>query len=292
MHSGRLRHVSYNPCAVSGLSMTFLSLLFALLAQHVVPPPASPRLESLAGRLCLWLARRMDAGDAASGRLALAVLLVAACLPIALVAWLAAAIHPVASVLLDAVVLYGSLRFLETAAGPRPRQPVSTAIERALREAHHGTFALLFWFVALGAVGGVLHVALRRAAELWSLREAGELRPFGDAAALMFHLVDWLPQRASALGFAVVGNFEDAVYCWRGQAPMRAHDNDAVVLASGAGALGVLLAAEASGDAGEAMAPGLGEPPGEEALASLEGLLWRALVLWGIVIAVLTAIVA
>jgi len=54
------------------------------------------------------------------------------------------------------------------------------------------------------------------------------------------------------------------------------------VLASGAGALGVRL-----GDAiarGEALldrpALGVGEPAGEEALASLEGMLWRALVLW------------
>ena len=271
--------------------MTFLSLLLALLAQHLVPPPASPRLESLAGRACLWLARRLDAGDAASGRLALAALLLATCLPMALVSWLAATLHPVVAALVDAMVLYGSLRFLETASGPRP-QPASTAIERVLREAHHGTFALLFWFAVLGAVGVVAHVTLRRAAELWTLRDASEPRAFGEPAMRVFRVADWLPQRATALAFAVVGNFEDAVYCWRSQSPMRRDERDAVVLAAGAGALGTLLSTGAEGEAAEAMAFGLGEAPGEEALASLEGLLWRALVLWGIVIAVLTAIVA
>lgn len=271
--------------------MTFLSLLLALVAQHLLPPPAHPRLEPIAGRLCLWLARRMDAGDAASGRLALAVLLAATCLPVALLAWLAASLHPLVGALFDASVLYASLRFFEPAVAPGG-QAAAVAIERGLRHAHHGTFALLLCFAVLGAWGVVLHVALRRAAELWRLGEANEARPFGSPAAKAFWLVDWLPQRATALGFAVVGNFEDAAYCWRSQAPAWAHERDAVVLAAGAGALGVTLSSGHAGEAGETLSLGTGEAPAEESLASLEGLAWRALALWAIVIAALSAIVA
>jgi adenosylcobinamide-phosphate synthase len=56
-----------------------------------------------------------------------------------------------------------------------------------------------------------------------------------------FAIIDWLPVRLTAAGFAVVGDFEDAVYCWRTQADRWPGDGLGIVLASGAGALGVRL---------------------------------------------------
>jgi cobalamin biosynthesis protein CobD/CbiB len=53
------------------------------------------------------------------------------------------------------------------------------------------------------------------------------------------------PARLTALSFAIVGDFEDAIYCWRTQAKTWAAEaggeHAGIVLASGAGALGVLL---------------------------------------------------
>jgi membrane protein required for beta-lactamase induction len=31
-------------------------------------------------------------------------------------------------------------------------------------------------------------------------------------------VIDWIPQRLTAFVFAVVGDFEDALFCWRSQA--------------------------------------------------------------------------
>lgn len=281
--------------------MILLCLLVALVAQHLVPPPAAPRLDSLVGRLCLAIARRMDAGDVASGRVALGALLVVTVFPVALLAWLAAALHPVMVLLLDAAVLYASLRFLETvrplSARDERGDPAETGaglrIGNAIAKAHHGTFALLFWYAVLpGPIGPALHVVLRQASELWSLGEPGEARAFGQAAVRVFRAVDWLPQRATALSLAVVGNFEDALFCWRSQGREYPANRDAVVLAAGAGAMGVTLGPSDDRLAGEAAALGSGEPAREEAFASLEGLLWRALVLWGVVLAVVAAITA
>jgi cobalamin biosynthesis protein CobD/CbiB len=83
----------------------------------------------------------------------------------------------------------------------------------------------------------------------------------------------------------VVGDFEDAIYCWRSQAGAWIRPEEGIVLASGAGALGVRLGDPISADGALVVRPqlGVGEDAREDALASLEGLLWRALALWLIV---------
>jgi adenosylcobinamide-phosphate synthase len=160
------------------------------------------------------------------------------------------------------------------------------AAEQALREAHHGTFAPLFWFLVLpGPLGLIVHPLAQRAARTWEQSVDPEERDFGWFAARAFEWIDWIPQRISAFAFAVVGDFEDALYCWRSQAAQWLRPEEGIVLASGAGALGVRLGdpVPSGGAFIDRPALGTGEPAGEDALASLEGLLWRALILWLVV---------
>jgi cobalamin biosynthesis protein CobD/CbiB len=253
--------------------------------------------------MCLSAAKRLNAGDRNSGILAWLALMGALLVPVAIVSALAAAIHPVVLWLLEAAFLYGTLRFFSTTGslsgieralregdpaqaasqlGLWQAQPLESddpvaiarqATEQGLREAHQGTFAPLFWYLVLpGPLGLVLYPLALRAALSWEhLIEADE-RDFGWFAARAFHVIDWVPQRVSAFIFAVAGNFEDALYCWRSQAGSMTRPDEGIVVASGAGALGVRL-----GDVGA------GEAPREDALASLEGMLWRVLVVWLIV---------
>ena len=104
---------------------------------------------------------------------------------------------------------------------------------------------------------------------------------FADRA---FRVIDWLPARLSAAGFAVVGNFEDAVYCWRGAVSAgTASDSRALLLASGGGALGVRIAEpalEARWSEGEQGFEWQGAEPDAGALRSAVGLVWRSVVLW------------
>jgi cobalamin biosynthesis protein CobD/CbiB len=233
-----------------------------------------------------------------------------ALLPVALVTAGAAAIHAIVVWLLDVAVLYLTLRFLATvaqvsaieaelragnvvAAAERLAQwqgePLESAeagtvsrlaVEQALREAHHGTFAPLFWFLLLpGPIGLVAYPLALRATQTWEHLVESDERDFGWFAARAFHAVDWIPQRLTGFVFAVVGDFEDALFCWRSQAAQWVRPEEGIVLASGAGALGVRL-----GDLG------LGEPAREDALASLAGLLWRALIVWMIVYLLIAAI--
>jgi cobalamin biosynthesis protein CobD/CbiB len=95
-------------------------------------------------------------------------------------------------------------------------------------------------------------------------------------------LLEWPAVRLTAVAFAVVGDFEDSVFCWRTQAAAWPDPEQGIVLASGAGAMGVRLGAPVSSEGGMAPRPelGVGEAADVPFLDSTVGLLWRALVLW------------
>ena len=89
------------------------------------------------------------------------------------------------------------------------------------------------------------------------------------------------PVRITAAAFAIVGDFEDAVYCWRTQAGRWPDEAAGILLASGAGALGVRLGLPIveSGEVTERPELGLGEEADADFMQSGIGLVWRTLVL-------------
>jgi adenosylcobinamide-phosphate synthase len=119
-----------------------------------------------------------------------------------------------------------------------------------------------------------------------------------------FSWIDFLPARLTAFGFAVVGNFEEAVAGWRRDALLWLHPNEGILLASAAGAIGVQLGGQAApgvtpdrsktfdvGGNPEA-ASARGSTPGAPAqaghLQSVVGLVWRSVVLWLLLAALLS----
>jgi adenosylcobinamide-phosphate synthase len=113
---------------------------------------------------------------------------------------------------------------------------------------------------------------------------------FGAFANRAFYVFEWPAVRLTAAGFAVVGDFEDAVYCWRTQARSWFDPNAGIVLAAGAGAMGVRLGMPVQEVDGMLPRPelGVGEPAEGPFLDSTVGLLWRAVVIWVFVLALLT----
>ncbi|MDD3481422.1 CobD/CbiB family protein [Azovibrio restrictus] len=169
----------------------------------------------------------------------------------------------------------------EAVAPHGPSDIARLAIETALAASHRHVFAVLLWFILLpGPLGALLYRFSHILAEYWRRHGAGG--EFGKFSQQLFAIVDWLPVRASAAAFAVVGNFEDAVYCWRNQSSRWDDPELGIVLASGAGALGVRLGvpdieAEALAESGEL---GVGEAADADFMQSAVGLVWRAIVLW------------
>lgn len=182
-----------------------------------------------------------------------------------------------------------------------------SAIEGGLVDSHRHAFGVIAWFVFLPALfgtllpgplgtllsgpGGALLYALSwRLDRRWAQSGEPIMKEFGGFSREAFRALDWLPVRLTALSFAIVGDFEDAVYCWRTQAATWRDRGEGIVLAAGAGALGVRLGEALHLDGSVALRPelGLDEEADVEHMQGARGLVWRALVLWLLLIGLIT----
>ena len=119
--------------------------------------------------------------------------------------------------------------------------------------------------------------------------------PTCKAAARAWQMIDWLPARLTALGFAVVGSFEDAVDNWRRYESLPQSEesggNDGLIVAATAGAINVRLGsttmAQGESQAEMPAASALHEPQLAH-LRSIVGLVWRSVVMWLLLLALLT----
>ena len=100
--------------------------------------------------------------------------------------------------------------------------------------------AILFWFVVLGPVGAVLY---RSVSQLKGLARAeyGTHEDFMEAALRFKAILDWLPVRTTALCYAIIGNFVEAIHCWGQQIAKQGNNwvasNNSVLVSAGCGAL-------------------------------------------------------
>jgi adenosylcobinamide-phosphate synthase len=124
---------------------------------------------------------------------------------------------------------------------------------------------------------------------------------FGQFAKKVFYWIDWVPARLTAVAFAVVGNFEDAIYSWRNYASRWNDELLGIILSAGGGAIGVrlgepetkaLVILNADASALDVDSLDLESQPGMEAnprsLQSAVGLVWRALLLWMLLLLLLS----
>jgi len=164
------------------------------------------------------------------------------------------------------------------------------AIEQGLLASHRHVFGTIAWFLVLGPAGAVLYRACDLLSDAWGARPAPRSGEFGRFAARAFFWLDWIPVRLSGASFGVVGDFEDAVYCWRTQAPAWVPHSHGILLAAGGGALGVRLGdtLHQYGTLHYRPAMGIGEEADADAMTSAVGLVWRSLVLWMFVVLLVT----
>ena len=290
--------------------MTLFALILALILEQVRPLGAALRMLAPMGSIAEGVSRRFNDGSVSHGRIAWLLLVGLSTFATAVAYWLLWELQPLFAFVFNIVVLYLCMGFrheshsfteihLALRMGELDRARTLLAawrgggydeasaseiarlsIEMALVAAHRNLFGVVFWFVILpGPSGAVMYRVARLLAETWGRRRDAEFGAFGVPAQRAFDAIDWLPVRITATVFSVVGNFEDAVYCWRSQAVLWPERSSAILIASGGGALGVKLGMPVHESGGIVDRPemGLGSEAGVDHMQSTVGLVWRAL---------------
>lgn len=185
---------------------------------------------------------------------------------------------------------------------------VRQVVEHSVLSAHRHVFGVLAWFsvlavLGLGPVGAVIYRLSEYVPRYWTHEKATRIRPISgalhDVAHRLWSWLDWVPARLTAMGFAVVGSFEDAIDSWRLYERQGTVTNDGIILASTAGAINIRLGASQSAGAAGPLRQGSGgaaEPfgsaVGQEAEAGhlrvVVGLVWRTVVMWMVLLALLS----
>jgi adenosylcobinamide-phosphate synthase len=296
--------------------LSLFALLAALALAYYRPLPREDWLRRLFAPYAGWLERNFNDGQARHGVIAGLLAVMVPTLAVAAAYIALSEINPLFGLVCGIGVLYITLRFgrfgspterianalrennLEgaraelamwqscDAAAYNEKEVARVGIEATLRHAHHDLFAPLFWFLLLGPAGALLY----RLAYLLKNAWEGQHNDFRDFSQQLFDWLDWLPARFTAASFAVVGDFEDAVYCWRTQASAWPNEAIGIILASGAGALGVKLGEPltCNGMLQWRAELGLGDDADADYLRSAVGLIWRVLVLMAGLLLLLT----
>jgi adenosylcobinamide-phosphate synthase len=300
--------------------LKFLSLLAALLIEQMRPLRAGNPVHTAFERYAAMLELKLNAGGHHHGLIAWILAVGPWAVVAVAVYYLLHAVSPILAWAWSIAVLYVTMGFrqfshyyteIQHALRERNldrardfvarwrREPAGeftaaevarVAIELALVGSHRQVFGPIAWFIVLGPAGPVIYRASAILADLWGRRRDAEFGDFGMFSQKAFYVLDWLPARLTAASFAVVGNFEDAVFCWRTQALAWARGAHGIILASGGGALGVKLGDALHEDGSVKFRPelGLGDEADVDYMQSAVGLIWRALVLWMFLLFIVT----
>lgn len=301
--------------------MSFISILLALLLEQARPLPQGNPVHGVAREWLRWVGRNFDTGANRHTALAWALCVLFPAVVTLAIHWaLLWYFGWAVAVVWSVVVLYATLgfrqfsfhftevrdaldagdaelaraalaRWMRKDASDLPKtEIVREVIVHSVLSAHRHVFGVLAWYTVLAAFGlGPAGAVFYRMAAYTQAFATRPLQPTSQPVSAAFiqrsqaawYAVDWGPVRLTALFFAFVGSFEEAVDAWRQQAQAHPHDNDGVVLAATAGAVDVQL-----DDTGTVT---VGSPAQVSHLRAVVGLVWRTVVMWMVFLALISA---
>lgn len=300
--------------------MSFFAILFALLIEQARPLKDENFLHTQVRSALSWALGQLDTGQDSHARLTWAVVVLVPAVLTALVHWaLLLWLGWVAAVVWNVAVLYLTLGFrqfshyftdirdaldaededaarallaqwmqLDDSDLPRSEM-VRQVIAHSVLNAHRYVFGVFAWYSLLSGMGlGPAGAVIYRMSEYFSALAKRPVSPqslllspaLRDYVGLWWHRVDWMPARLTALGFAFVGSFEDAIDRWRKFEAAVPGDNDGIVLAATAGAIHIGLT--------EVDLHNAAPVPRLDHLRAIVGLVWRTVVMWMVVLALLS----
>lgn len=306
--------------------MTFFSVLVALIFEQFHSLSRNNPIYVFVRSAVDSAEKNLNSGSIKDGRIAWCLLVFPFVLLVSVVYYLLLQTHPVWAFVWNTIVVYFTLGFrqfshyftdihkalliddlssareiLQTWTGldtseMSARDIARLTLERAVVAAHHHVFGVFFCFLLpIGPAGVVIYRMAEYISRRWNEPGNPDKQIFGTFAQRIFQKIDWLPVRLTALGFAIVGNFEDAIQAWRYQKSRGLQSNQDILIATASGALGVNLEIHTAEDDIQVIldqenisTPEIGEAASVRALQSAVGLVWRAMILWMMLLALLS----
>ena len=314
--------------------MSFISVLFALLLEQARPLKKGNMIHASLRAWVRWSTRNFDAGQPWHGWLAWGASVLGPSIVALVIYWLLNFfLGWLFGVIWSALVLYVSLGFRQFSFhftqirvalvdGDEPlaidllakwqsidpmelarHDVVGKVIEYSVLAAHRHVFGVLTWFsllavFGLGPMGAVMYRLCEFVPRYWQHKSETHHQPVSEAllrnARSAWVWIDWMPARLTAVGFAVVGNFEEAIDSWHRYTGESVTSNDGLVLAATAGAVNIHLAgagwSATSGANGQDVSEDTkcASPPELAHLRVVVGLVWRTVVMWMVLLSLLT----
>ena len=300
--------------------MSFFAILCALLIEQARPLKDANFLHTQVRNALSWAVRQLDTGQDSHARWTCVMVVFLPAVFTALMHWaLLFWLGWMAALVWNIIILYFTLGFrqfshhftdirdaldagdedaarsllaqwMQMDASDLPRSEiVRQVIAHSVLNAHRCVFGVFAWYSLMSGLGlGPAGAVMYRLAEYFSALAKRPVSPqtlllspvLRDYVGLWWYRIDWIPTRLTAMGFAFVGSFEDAIDRWRKFEAAVPGDNDGIVLAATAGAVHIGLTEVDLRNA--APVPQLAH------LRAIVGLVWRTVVMWMVVLALMS----
>ncbi|MEG3640226.1 adenosylcobinamide-phosphate synthase CbiB [Magnetococcus sp. PR-3] len=160
-------------------------------------------------------------------------------------------------------------------------QVARATIESIFENGNDALFATLFWFSILGLPGALLFRLVNTLDAMWGYRTV-RYEWFGKTAARLDDFMGYVPARLTALCYMLAGHTRPAWQAITTQAKHWNGVNPGVVMAAGAGAIGVILGGTAQyhGHTKERPQLGFGQSASGKAIDEAQHLVQKALWIW------------
>jgi adenosylcobinamide-phosphate synthase len=306
--------------------MSLFALITALLLEQLHPLSSRKYLYGGLSGYVNFFQKNFNAGEHRHGKIAWLIAVLPLLAGVVVLYWLLYQVHPILAWACNVLVLYFTMGFrqfshfftdiqLALRAGKldearsllsrwrgipshelNAEEVARVTIEQGLIASHRNVFGVIVWFVLFSALGlgGATGALLYRLGQFlctrWGGEDKGDLGEFGGFARQAFYVLEWLPIRLTAMTFAIVGDFEDTIFCWRTQAANWSDSEAGILLASGAGALGVRLGMpiQQGGLLVDRAELGIGDDADADFMQSTVGLVWRSVVFWLVLLLLLS----
>ena len=301
--------------------MSFFSIILVLLIDEFRPLPYARFVADPLAAFARFLTEKCASAKANQSKFAWVIGIGSLVLFTGFIYWLLDFFHPILAWIFNLFILYLTLNFqhfnrycvaiqgalrndeLESArrlinewqgnlapntASLSATQIARLAIEKHVVDAYRHVFGVLVFYLLFGVCGAVFYRISVCFSHAFLAGKPSKNNSFADFSQHALTWIDALPARVCSASFAIVGNFEEALYQWRvatsqpeeGQRTSRAIK---ILLATAYGALSIDPEITVSDDDDKAA-----KSPDADDLESAANLVWRSLMLWLVILFVIS----